>query len=638
MAIANAANDRIDVQFDDDMVMTDLLDPSNLALEHPVGVAVPLVRRNLSYDDTSRTLRIQLDDPVNAVNLQHGLGWQLVLSGVRDLGGNSLGGSVTVGGTVTGDGTAPSVLAVTQNTAVDPLGSTVDIAFDEVIDPADVGQIGNYVATVAGGGGSQFAVWAAPVGAGDVIRVTFAIPVTPGQDSIEVRNLADLAGNALASIPGLAISPDDAVAPTVVVVAVTTVPGRLNDAITVAFDEPILPAAAMDLVNYTLESPAGTPVPLGAGTQIHYDSLARTASLVLASQSAPVDLKTGAGFLLTIQNVTDVAGNALQNGSLTGTVTGDMTPPQVLTPGGTVQKTSVNLLGTTVDIAFDEAVDPSRAAVTGNYLPNGGQFPLWATVIGLGDVVRITFDQPVPAGGTITLQNMADLAGNTMAVTPVTVVSEESIPPALLSATATAVANRQNDLVVVQFTEPVMPGDATDPSNFSIEAPQGTPIPLDAFTSVLYDVVTLQTRISLTSPAVSQNLPYNALCKVTVNNVRDVSGNVIQAVSNNTLTTVVGDGQKPTAVSATPVVGSPKILEVTFSEELDPASVATATWTFSQPLQLVSSGAVSLNSDGRTVRIVALFSHGVGQTVDCQGIRDLAGNTIDPVDPAIVIQ
>src|SRR5262249_10497197 len=174
--------------------------------------------------------------------------------------------------------------------------------------------------------------------------------------------------------------------------------------------------------------------------------------------------------------------------------------------------------------------------------------------------------------------------------------------------------------------------------NYVLESPPGTTLSLDPFTTVSYDVLSSTATIVLSSSATPVNLAYNALFKVTAHDIRDVAGNAMLTIGNTFSGRIGGDATKPVKVRAAPVPTYTRILEVTFSEQLDPASVLAASWTFSQPLQLTSPGAASLMSDGRTVRITTLTPSLVGYTVDCVGIRDLAGNAIDASDPPLAIQ
>lgn len=632
-AIENGLNDVITLVFDDQMFASDLLNPGNLLLEHPVGVAKSLAGSTLSYNAGTQTLTILLDGASVPANLEFGIGWQISLSNVRDLGGNPVAAGVASSGTVAGDNSAPSILAVTQNTSVDPLGHTVDIAFSEVVDQNTASLPLNFVGNFPGGAAA--ALFALPVGGGDTVRVTFPSPVVPGQETLDVQGVEDLAGNLMSASAGLALNPDDSVGPTIANVTVSSVSGLFNDTISVVFDESVLPSGASTLGNYVVESPVGSTLGFGTGTQIFYDASTTTATIVLSSTAVELNLQTGASFRLTATNIRDVAGNALQSGPQTGTVTGDTVLPTLMASGVT-QKTSINPTGTTVDVAFSECVSASAENPL-NYASDGGQTAIWAVRVGGGDTARVTFDSAVPAGAVLTVSNVQDLAGNAMLIAAQGVVSDETLPPSILSITADAPANAQNDTITVQFNEGMMPTAAVDPSNFSVESPVGTPLTLDAFSLLTYNPATFTTSIVLSSPVTPANLQVGGGFKVTVNNVTDVSGNALPLVGNSVTGSVTGDVVAPAIVSATMVPTITKILEIEFSEQLDPASVAASTWTFSQFLQTAAPGAASLNSDGKTVRLVATFGNSAGQTINCSGIVDLAGNPIDLLHPAATI-
>ena len=634
-AVANAFNDVVSLVFDDQMVASDLLNPANLTPENPVGNVIALGSSTLSYDQGTRTLTLTLDNQSVPANLEFGLGWQLSASNVRDIGGNSAGSAPIASGTVAGDNTAPFILGVTQNTAIDPLGHTVDIAFSEIVDTNTALSTFNYVANYVGGPGNP--LLAVPVGNGDTVRVTFPQPVVPGQETVDVQSVEDLAGNEMTASLAIATSPDDAIGPQIASVSVAAVSGIFNDTVTISFDEQVLLSGAQDLSNYSLQSPVGNAIAFGAGTQLLYDQNSRTATLVLSSMSVETNLQTGADFLLSLSNIRDVAGNALQSGPQSGVVTGDATGPQIINPG-VLQKTSVNPTGSTVDVSFDEAVSKAAGENAANYTSDGGQTALWSVLVNNGATARVTFDSAVPAGATVTVNNIQDLAGNSMVSTANTVVADETLPPSILSIVANAPANAQNDTITVAFDEAMLPSAALNPANFAVESPPGTPITLDALSVITYNAATYTTNIVLSSPVNPANLQVSGGFKVTVNNLTDVAGNAIPAASNSVTGTVSGDTAPPTIANVTMVPTLTKILEIEFSEQLDPASVATATWTFSQFLQTSAPGAASLNSDGKTVRLVATFGNSAGQTIDVTGIKDLAGNVIDVLSPPATIQ
>lgn len=627
----NAGNDRLTLAFDDDMLPADVTDATHLDFEHPLGSPYDLTAATLNYDSASRILTVHLNEAPGGGALAHAESWRLEVRGMRDVAGNAIADTIHLGA-VEGDDAGPTVLACKQNTTIDPSGQTVDITFSEVLDPTSAGEVTNFIART--NASAQLAKWASPILDGDIVRVSFPLPVVPSQVGVDVDAVADLAGNGMSASASVLVEAEDSIPPRVTTVTADTIAGILNDEIVVHFDENMLPGGAEAIANYTFETPLGTILPLGRDTRVNYDAANRATRIVLSSQSAPVYLTTGAMFRLTVNGVRDVAGNALLGAEIIGFVGGDQRPPAVLT-GGVVQKISLDPSGRTVEVALDEPADPTTIDPLSFHA--GGQAALWATPTGFGDVIRMTFDQPVPAGTTVRLADIRDLAGNQIAPGGHTVLSEEATPPTVLASTASSPTGAVNDTLTVQFSETVLPNDATDISNYGLESPVGTPVPLDVSHSVSYDQVTRTATLLLSSPTARLNLRTGADYKITVQNVRDVAGNAIGG-GNTTTGTIAGDTTPPEILQATVVPLVSRVVEVVFSEEVDPDSVAASTWSFSQIFQTAAPGAASVGLDGRTVRVVTYFANTPGETIRCSGITDLAGNALDPTTPPLVTQ
>jgi|GEM_PF-1148166 len=119
---------------------------------------------------------------------------------------------------------------------------------------------------------------------------------------------------------------------------------------------------------------------------------------------------------------------------------------------------------------------------------------------------------------------------------------DDAIPPELEGMTARAVENAANDLLEVLFNEPVNEDDAESLSRYQLENPRGTSVTLPPETGISYNPVA-RTAVFTLDGEEAPNLIFGETTCVTVSNVRDLMGNLIDAgPGTNISTTVVGDG------------------------------------------------------------------------------------------------
>jgi hypothetical protein len=618
-AFPNASNDRLDFAFDDAMVPSEAVDPSHYVFEHPIGTPVPLGPDAFAYDAASHIVTVLFDGAdASPVNLQFGQGWRLLVSGVRDLGGNPVAAGAEASGLVGGDAAGPTLLAATQNTSFDPSGATLDLSFDEMVEPGSAAGLGDYAAS-----GGQVPLSASVLPPGDLVRVAFDAPVLSGVDTLSAQNVFDLAGNQMAAVSSMPIAKTDFLPPALDSASATTVSGYGNDLLAVVFSEPVFPSDAVDLANYALESPGGSPLPLD-GAAAAYDAASRTATITLSGIGASaVNLRTGASFSLSISGVRDLAGNAMVPGaSFPGTVGGDVVAPSAFSVS---QDLAADPFGRVVDLLFDEPISlgTSPAAF---YSASEGQAFVSASELPGSIGIQLAFVEPiVPGSTTLTVSGVEDPAGNPGGGAGLAVTGSDFVAPTLLGASATAVEGVANDLVEVDFSEPVVPSDAESSAAYSLESPIGTALPLGG-SSFAYDPLLRTLAITL---ADGVNLQAGASFQISVLAVRDVAGNPMAPSSLSGI--VGGDFSPPTVVVADRnevVDPSSQTIDVTFTEALDPASA-----TFVDNYFIVSKGtppvlvAAFLLGDDRTVRLVAGSPVIPGKhRLRIRDVRDLAGN------------
>ncbi|HKB16297.1 MAG TPA: Ig-like domain-containing protein, partial [Planctomycetota bacterium] len=552
------------------------------------------------------------------VNLQFGQGWRLLVSGVRDLGGNPVAAGAEASGLVAGDAAGPMLLAATQNAFLDPSGATLDLSFDEMVEPGSAEALGDYAASAG-----QSPLSASVLPPGDLVRVVFDAPLLPGVDTLSAQNVFDLAGNQMAAVSSAAIATTDLLPPSLESASATTMSGFGNDVLSVVFSEAVFPSDASDLARYVLESPAGSPLSL-AGAGVAYDAPSRTATIVFSGAGASaVNLRTGASFSLSVSGVRDFAGNPMPPGSsFAGIVGGDAVAPSVIS---VAQDLAADPFGRVVALLLDEPISLATSPAA-FYSASEGQAFVSASELPGSIGIQLAFAEAiVPGSTTITVSGVEDPAGNPGGGTGLSVTGSDFTAPTLLGASATAVEGAANDLVEVDFSEPVVPSDAESPSAYVLESPIGAPIALGG-SLFSYDPLLRTVTITL---ADGVNLQTGATFKISVLAVRDVAGN---PMAPSSLSGVVGgDFSPPTVIVADRnevVDPSSLTVDVTFNEAVEATSAESAAnyWFTAKGTPPVLVAAFLLG-DQRTVRLVA------GSTVipgthrlRVRNVRDLAGN------------
>lgn len=124
------------------------------------------------------------------------------------------------------------------------------------------------------------------------------------------------------------------------------------NAVDVLFNEPVTSTSSQLLTNYSANNGLGNPVT----AQLDATNPA------LVHLTFTNNFPSGAAVTLTINNVTDLAGNAQTNGSTNFTFTA--TPPQILS--------AIALSSNNVDVLFNEPVTAATAQITANYSASSG--------------------------------------------------------------------------------------------------------------------------------------------------------------------------------------------------------------------------------------------------------------------------
>ncbi len=521
-------------------------------------------------------------------------------------------GSAPAAGVAT-DLLPPRLSGAVQNRSVDPQGATLDLDFDEPMDPESVEAVVHYTTS---DGSSP--LWAVLLANGTRLRVFFDAPILPGATTLAVDGVLDLAGNPSAPVAFFPITSDDVQPPVPSTVGATSWPGASNDRIELAFDDDLVPAEATDPARFQFEHPIGTLVALD-GASIQYVLDSRTIVIDFAAGgSTAVNLQTGVEWMLTLDAIRDLGGNSLAAGTVvSGVVTGDAQAPVVL---GATQNLSVDGGGRVVDLAFSEVVASDLVSALATWSASSGQSVVDASLLWPGDVVRVAFDAPVlPGTDTVALENVFDLAGNQLAALPAqSITPADDIPPSLLAVLATAVSGYENDTLSVSFSESVMASDATDLAHFALF--QGAQIDLVG-SAIAYNAALRTTTITLQD----LDLATGSVFALTCAGVRDLAGNPI-APGAGQFGVVAGDAVAPATSSVQQnTLFDPfgRTIDLAFDEPvlLDPLPTITANGGLA-PIATQEIG----GSTGVRLVFDVPITPGTS-TVQVAGLRDPAGNT-----------
>lgn len=391
LSVSGEENDVLTAVFAEPMGSWGLLDPSNWTLE--IGLTpYDISDADFSFNGSDTvTIRLNAED---AHSLIAGATYDITVENVRSIQGVELSAPHTVGPTVSGDATAPSIAAGRARLDPDePTGALV-LEFDEAVDATEAEDTNNYDIS---GTHPTAATLTGPRN----VDLTFGIAIAAG-DTLDFT-MPDLAGNSASA--SVVVTSEDTTGPLVVVITATAVADEGLDTIEVEFDEPVLESSATDLSNYTLTMGA-TSVSL-SGAVASYSSVDDTVTITLGSDA---ELVTGGTLNVQITGLEDASGNAMSpDANINAVVGGDST-------GADFQSSFVNwrvsALGDVVDVLFNEDVDETFATDDTNWTASPGLSVLSVEKVS-ACYYRVTLSLPPIAGDELELVDLPDLAGNT---------------------------------------------------------------------------------------------------------------------------------------------------------------------------------------------------------------------------------
>ncbi len=620
-AIEGSDNDTLTVSFSDDMIASEVMTAANWTVQTPIGTDITEANTTIAYNAGSRTATMTFGAS-SGVNLRTGDDFNLTFTGLRDLGGNTISGTV-LSGDVSAESRLPLLESVFQDTG---FTNQVHVRFSEPMDMLDdifdatTNPTGLTVYTLRDSGGSLRGTPQSVTPHADDLGATltfgFLVALT---DTLDVSGVIDLAGNSLFSVSMAAVIAEEAGTPTLDAgnsdFLVTS--GEQNDSIVVAFDRPMSSWEILDPSKYVFKL-GMTTIDL-AHSEFSFDG-DRTLTIDLNTPSAP-DLATASSYDMTVSGLSSRQGVSISGttaGTLNADGASDATNPMLVANSVIIDAANE---ATAVLIRMDEALDPTDAVDTSIITLNGVN-PSAAVRVG-GRTVRATFASV--AAGQMLSTTMADLAGNA-GVASVAVVAKDTTGPLLASVAGITRSGLGLDEITVTFTEAVNPATALLTSNYTVTQ-SGSSVDISGSTMRLDSN---NNRVHIELPA-SVDLVSALGVTVVTSGVTDVSGNAMSPAVN--LSGVcTGDTTAPAFAESFVNLranASSLMVDIRFSEDVDPVFAANAANYSSDGGQAVSA-ATLLRPD--VVRLTLSAPMLSGEKIELNGLLDPAGNASAAID------
>lgn len=615
VTVANVGGDYFTVTFDQAIDPDDALDDAHWELSYDDGggaVSIDLSLATLDYDLLTKTLTFQLAN-------DYSNGADFTFSGLLgdpplDVDGEAFTGSFT--GLIAGDALAPSALTAVQRRNLDTWGRTLDIRFGEDLDESSAEDLNNW--SVSG-----LTLQTATLIASRVVRLTVDDTAVPGDATIAISDVEDLAGNTIAAVAAMSFTSSDLREPQGVASLAQAIEGLENDTLFVTFDDRLIESEIENSLNWLFEAPAGVALDLSNAVVV-YDVQARTATLTFGAGTG-IDLQTDSDYSLSWSGVRDLGGNPISTTPLTGTIDAEVVLPTVVS--AFVDAVAPNSLYVRFSEPCQKLDDIAGLTIFEIYdntgLLKGVATNAFPEVGGLS--VELVFGFALSAGAdTLTLRGVQDAAGNPLfSITDVALETEFGAAPTLdtLQSTFSANSGERNDVIELVFDRPLSPWGLLDAALYDIEL-SGQDLDLSAASLEFDGASTVTIRLD---GAGAPDLQVGQSYDVTVQGVHSAQGVAVNPV---TIYSVLasGDVSSPTlpagwarldASSATDT------LLVIFDEALETTSAENVG-------NYLLNGVTAPDSveliDFRTVRCVFTGGVVVGDTLDFSGVADLAGN------------
>ncbi|HIF41171.1 MAG TPA: hypothetical protein EYQ74_08740 [Planctomycetes bacterium] len=522
-ALEGADNDTLDVVFNDDMVVSEVMNLSNWSFESPVGTPLDVSACSVTYDAVARRALVTLDSA--SLFLKQGDSVQVAFVRMRDIGGNVVDGA-SLAGTLTSEFNLPGMGTAWRSDA--PNDNVVTVRFTEACDQLEdlydafSNPYGIRYALRASGVLRGYPTSATSFDGGLGAQLTYAFPVNL-TDTLDVIGATDLTGNLMFPCMGTPISMADASGPGLGAAPVATaVSGENNDTIVVNFSAPMAPWGVTDPSQYTIKTnPGGVEIDLSSA-EFAWDGA--SILTITLTQALGQELRAAQFYDVTMNLLGDPLRSA-QGIALSApdtqmvSVGGDVTNG----PSQAASSARLNKLDpSSLMVTFDEAVYSSAVELAASYDLGPGLLADSVTLVS-PSVARVSFSTPVTAGMSLVISQASaeDLAGNTAVGDMTLLVLDDSTAPTLVSVAGVSVEGLGGDEVHVVFNEPLDITMAIDPLRYAISNGSFT-VNMSAVTARWNS---LNHTIALVLPEGMELDPASAL-SVTVGNVADCAGNL----------------------------------------------------------------------------------------------------------------
>ncbi len=301
----------------------------------------------------------------------------LQISNIADPAGNAMPTPQNL--TFTYDTGRPDVCALGCVQALS--ANQLRVIFDEPIDPISAGILNNYEVL----GTIRFPT-SIVLETPSTVLLNFSASFAPQQIyQLRIRNVKDLQNNTMTTrTRDFSFDP---LSPSVI--SAILLP---NNEIELTFSEMLESPSSQNILNYSLNNAIGNPV---SAVLLPFDT--KRVRLTFGSS-----LNNFSNLTLTVQNVKDLQGNA----SALQTFNFNTLPPSI---------SKINVLSKTqIQVIFSENLETVTAQNTANYTINNTIGNPTSAVLSSGNVVTLTFTNPlnIATNYTLSVQNVQDLAAN----------------------------------------------------------------------------------------------------------------------------------------------------------------------------------------------------------------------------------
>jgi len=379
----------------------------------------------------------------------------------------------------------------------------------------------------------------------------------------------------------------------------------------VGFCEPVNPNDAVDRNNFILESPIGKRKDL-TNPAISFTYIPGSAKTVITLPNG-LNLTKDDTFKVKVQNLRDLAGNAIVNNNITnvcqGVVTAENASPPEIESCDAPDSTHV-VLNFSVDL------NPATVSNTDNYTIVPALKVTAAALTGARQITLTTEEQVNGQDYTVTVRGIESAQG-----IPIQAGNKDTCNFKGKDVTAPSLSSctpPDDRHILLTFSEPMDPTTGGNVANYSIS-------PTLTVTAAAVQPAPNNNQILLTVSPQARGTDYT----VTVKDVQDVAGNVISP--NPSTCTFTGIDTTPPTVAE--CVAGRKTVLVRFSEDVDMTTALNrANYTLQSPTGTnVAIGTVEQDPVNPTNTV---FLRGInlkaGDTylVTVRNIRDLAGNVM----------